>query len=434
MKPNFTHAIAPRRGPGEYLLALGRLTPEKGFDTVVTAARDGGHELIVAGDGPARKALQTMAGPKATFVGAVGRERIPELLSGARALVFPSRWYEGSPRVVLEAFAAGVGVIGSRIGGIPELLSDPAAGVLVPPEDRAAWATAFDLYGDDEEAIRAGRAAHLVWQHRFSPADGDPGSRIGIRGSGLTKRLRPRSRRVGPVDSHAPGWWTTVHRRLAWIRTESRRVRASIRTRSDALRRPLLTLRRALRRETGGPLPAGGAPGRTGLLAVNDPFLEGPLWLRIGSTDINVAGKILLEREYELPLARDPRVIVDAGAYTGISSRWFAARYPNATIVALEPGAANFELLRRNVRQETRIVSVREALWCKDELVSMTEEAGDGAWALRVANHGSAEPVRATTVTALMQRLGLDRIDLLKLDIEGSEVEVFQSGARHWLP
>ena len=170
VKPNFTHAIAPRRGPGEYLLALGRLTPEKGFDTVVTAARDGGHELIVAGDGPARKALQTMAGPKATFVGAVGRERIPELLSGARALVFPSRWYEGSPRVVLEAFAAGVGVIASRIGGIPELLSDPAAGVLVPPEDRAAWATAFDRYGDDEEAIRAGRAAHLVWQHRFSPA------------------------------------------------------------------------------------------------------------------------------------------------------------------------------------------------------------------------------------------------------------------------
>ena len=174
--------------------------------------------------------------------------------------------------------------------------------------------------------------------------------------------------------------------------------------------------------------------GRTGLLAVNDPFLEGPLWLRIGSTDINVAGKILLEREYELPLSRDPRVIVDAGAYTGISSRWFAARYPNATIVALEPGAANFELLRRNIRQETRIVSVREALWCKDELVSMTEEAGDGAWALRVAHHGSAEPVRATTVTTLMQRLGLDRIDLLKLDIEGSEVEVFQSGAQDWLP
>jgi len=170
VKPNFAHAVARRQGPGEYLLALGRLTPEKGFDTVVAAAREDGQRLLVVGDGPARKDLQTMAGPNTTFVGPVGRERVPELLRGARALVFPSRCYEGSPRAILEAFAAGVGAIASRIGGVAELLRDPAAGVLPPPDDNTAWISALSHFRDDSVATRAGEAAHELWRTHFSPA------------------------------------------------------------------------------------------------------------------------------------------------------------------------------------------------------------------------------------------------------------------------
>ncbi len=171
VKPNFAPPATRRRqGGGEYFLVVGRLTPEKGVETAVAAARARGHSLVVVGDGPMRTALEKLAGAETTFLGSVERDKIPSILSEARALLVPSRWYEGSPRVIVEAFAAGVGIVASRIGGLPELLGDSPAGLLVPPEDTGAWAAALDRYVDGAEAERAGEAAYRLWQARFSPA------------------------------------------------------------------------------------------------------------------------------------------------------------------------------------------------------------------------------------------------------------------------
>jgi FkbM family methyltransferase len=172
--------------------------------------------------------------------------------------------------------------------------------------------------------------------------------------------------------------------------------------------------------------------GTAALLSVQHPSLAGRVWLRLGSTDISVAGKVILEREYVLPLARDPAVIVDAGAYTGISSLWFASRYPNARILALEPDPANYELLRWNVSRERRITPLQEALWPEDGMVAI-RDAGAGAWGHRVSGDAGPKTVKATSMRSLMQRMGLERVDLLKLDIEGAEVELFEADSRSWL-
>jgi glycosyltransferase involved in cell wall biosynthesis len=94
---------------------------------------------------------------------------IAGLLGRARALVLPSIWYEGAPRIIVEAFAAGVPVLASRIGGIPESVDHEVSGFLVSPGAREEWAAAVERLLDDAVAERLGDGAWTVWQDRFSP-------------------------------------------------------------------------------------------------------------------------------------------------------------------------------------------------------------------------------------------------------------------------
>jgi glycosyltransferase involved in cell wall biosynthesis len=106
------------------------------------------------------------------FLGAVDAAIVPGLLAEARALLLPSQSYEGSPRAVVEAMAAGVPVLGSDIGGIPEHVESGVNGLLVPPTDVRAWATAIDRLRDDQLSTQLGKGAYDQWQSHFSPEAG----------------------------------------------------------------------------------------------------------------------------------------------------------------------------------------------------------------------------------------------------------------------
>lgn len=168
VKPNFAPATERRSSPGDAVFFIGRITPEKGLDTVVDALPEG-LELVVVGDGSARAHLEARGEKRIRFVGAVDASTVSELLRSARALVVPSRWYEGQPRVILEAFAAGVPVIASRIGGLPELVEGGVNGYLVDPGDEAGWREALTRVLDDDESSFLGRGAYETWRRRFTP-------------------------------------------------------------------------------------------------------------------------------------------------------------------------------------------------------------------------------------------------------------------------
>jgi glycosyltransferase involved in cell wall biosynthesis len=170
VKSNFAWPSAIRTGPGDAFLYLGRLSEEKGLATLVEAWRRGATgRLTVVGDGPERARLERSAPDGVTFLGQVPADRVGELLRDARALLVPSVWYEAQPRVILEAFAAGVPVAVSRIGGLPDLVDDGVDGLVLPPGDPDAWAAAVHMLGDDEEVTRMGVAAHDRWTEAFSP-------------------------------------------------------------------------------------------------------------------------------------------------------------------------------------------------------------------------------------------------------------------------
>ncbi len=171
VKSNFAWSVFPRDGPGDEFVFLGRLSPEKGVRTLVEAWRRTSARLLIVGDGPERQRLEAVAPANVEFAGLVEPSRVPDILREARALLLPSTWYEAQPRVILEAFAAGVPVIASRIGGLAELV-DERSGSLVLSGDPAAWAAAAERLLDDAESVRLGDGAYRAWRERYSPERG----------------------------------------------------------------------------------------------------------------------------------------------------------------------------------------------------------------------------------------------------------------------
>jgi glycosyltransferase involved in cell wall biosynthesis len=164
---------APPAAPGARRGAVfvGRLTRQKHVADLLEAlallkGRGVALQATIVGDGPERAALESRAARadlagSVSFAGAVPPEAVAAHLADKRLLVLPSV-DEGLGLAVAEALAAGVPVVAARSGGIPDLMTDPDAGALVPPDDPAALAEAMARVAGDERylagALRAGRA------------------------------------------------------------------------------------------------------------------------------------------------------------------------------------------------------------------------------------------------------------------------------------
>ena len=140
---------------GEHALVVSRLAPEKGVDVAIAACAAAGLPLVIAGDGPQRAALEARAaGTRTTFAGCVGAPALARLRATAGLAIVPSCSAETFGLAAAEAMAAGLPVVASAIGALPELC-DPAA--LVAPGDAAALAVAARARFGDAAAGEAGR-------------------------------------------------------------------------------------------------------------------------------------------------------------------------------------------------------------------------------------------------------------------------------------
>src|SRR6266404_4664431 len=98
--------------------------------------------------------------------------------------------------------------------------------------------------------------------------------------------------------------------------------------------------------------------------------LTQPISLRLKSSDLATYKKIFIDLEYDFPLAKSPSVIVDAGANVGFASVFFARKYPNARILAIEPETSNFALLKKNVQEYPNVIPIGAALWTDNKMIN----------------------------------------------------------------
>jgi glycosyltransferase involved in cell wall biosynthesis len=178
--PNFVDAssMEPKSSPGGGPVYAGRLSLEKGVDVLIEAVSlIPGMTLDIAGDGPARAELEALvaqlgAQSRVTFHGRLEPDALKALLRSSCVAVVPSRWYENMPLAVLEAFAAGVPVIGTALGGIPELVRPGIDGTIVAPQDPQALGSAIsELVSDPDRAFKMGQAGRRKMMDGFAPAD-----------------------------------------------------------------------------------------------------------------------------------------------------------------------------------------------------------------------------------------------------------------------
>lgn len=128
-----------------YYLYAGRLSREKGIETLLRAASTLGYNLIVAGDGPLAPQLRKQYANSdcIRLIGRIDGTQVQDYMARARFTVIPSEWYENNPLSVIESLCAGTPVLGAEIGGIPELI-DPTCGITFPSGDAEALTSAID--------------------------------------------------------------------------------------------------------------------------------------------------------------------------------------------------------------------------------------------------------------------------------------------------
>lgn len=168
--------------------------------------------------------------------------------------------------------------------------------------------------------------------------------------------------------------------------------------------------------------------------SISIPGLKHPITMRPQRIDKITFREIFFKREYdiELPPAIKPTVIIDAGANIGFTTLFFANKYPNAKIVSIEPNAGNFEYLVANTKNYPAITPVKSALWNKKELIQVVDRGyGDRGFMIEKNNEG--ESLQALSINDLLDIYQLSHIDILKIDIEGSEKEVFSENYDRWL-
>ncbi len=135
----------------KYILALSRLSPEKGLDSLIKAFLEVSRQdttLLIVGDGPLKNKLEEMVrdlgiSKRVLFFGAVPHEETVKWYNAADVFCLPSLW-EGCPNVVIESLASGTPVVASNVGGIPDLIPNDSYGILVPAGDPVSLARALD--------------------------------------------------------------------------------------------------------------------------------------------------------------------------------------------------------------------------------------------------------------------------------------------------
>jgi glycosyltransferase involved in cell wall biosynthesis len=166
IKPNFVDSDPGiGSGRGNFALFVGRLVEEKGIGTLLAAwsRLSVKPKLKIIGDGPLAPAVANAAAAirEIEWLGPRSKEEVTGAMAEASVLILPSTWYEGFPLVIAEAFAAGLPIIASRIGGLAEVVSDGQTGWLVSPGDPDELSSAVSrIFSRPQELQAMRRTTH----------------------------------------------------------------------------------------------------------------------------------------------------------------------------------------------------------------------------------------------------------------------------------
>jgi FkbM family methyltransferase len=164
--------------------------------------------------------------------------------------------------------------------------------------------------------------------------------------------------------------------------------------------------------------------------------LQHPFHLRKGNIfDFFTYEEVILKKSYNIPFGITPKTIIDGGGNIGLTAAFLATKYPEASIVTMEPDQENFSLLQRNTAAYKNIHPIQAGIWPRSaHLVVKDIGHGNNGFVVEETAPGTAGAVPALSITDIMAQMKWDTVDLLKLDVEGAEKEIFSDNYKDWLP
>ena len=155
------------------------------------------------------------------------------------------------------------------------------------------------------------------------------------------------------------------------------------------------------------------------------------LTIRPNTSDFKVFEQIFLFKEYDVEVPFLPKLIIDAGANVGYGSIYFSEKFPSSMIIALEPEESNYNVLISNIKNYSKIIPLQKGLWHENTKLFI-DNIDDNKWSFELTTVKKENDTTITTCTVdeLIKKYG--QIDMLKMDIEGAEKEVF-SNSTDWL-
>lgn len=165
------------------------------------------------------------------------------------------------------------------------------------------------------------------------------------------------------------------------------------------------------------------------------PGYSYPVFFRRNTSDVDTFDQVIVGEEYDYPFPNpNPQLIIDAGANAGYATIFLAQKFPKAQIIAVEPDPDNFSALTRNTERYSNIKVIQAGLWPRSTNLKI-KDVGADKWAIQVTetDTADADTIKAVTIPDLMKMAGSERIDILKIDIETAEKELFETGYELWL-
>lgn len=175
---------------------------------------------------------------------------------------------------------------------------------------------------------------------------------------------------------------------------------------------------------------------RNELVSIIPQGFTSPIYLRRSTSDIDNFIQIYLRKEYEF-LPEQPSTILDLGGYIGLASTYLAHKYPNARIALVEPDPDNCLIAKLNSRQFGNIECINVGVWSKAcDLTISAKVGGDWGTMFREVSRGEevSPKIKAMSVVDIMNFVNMEYIDFLKIDVEGSEKEIFSHPySKEWI-
>lgn len=162
------------------------------------------------------------------------------------------------------------------------------------------------------------------------------------------------------------------------------------------------------------------------ILSLKVPNLSRKVLIRNIPNDIQLFTQIFINQEYNVDIKFPVNTMIDCGANIGLASLYFLSKYPKAKIIAVEPESDNFLMLQKNLEHFKNVTCLKKGIWNKTANLEIVDfSSGEAGFRVDEFQQISENTIQAVTIEDLINEFELQEIDILKIDIEGSEEQVF---------